>query len=109
MMLTVQGRIVGCLPPQSGISKSGNEWKSQHFVIAVNDNEEDLLGFQVFGEDKILSYDLRNGKRVAVTVDITSSEWNGKMVTNCSCKQCWVMPPKADVPRTISSNEFDYD
>lgn len=115
MITTVVGRIVDCLPIQSGISKAnGKEWKAQQYTITLDDEQEDVLCFQVFGEEKIATYDLYRGKKVAVTLEIECKEWNGKWVTNLSCKQCWVIPNKpeqkkeAEKPK-VTSNEFDYN
>lgn len=110
MIITVQGRILDAMPPVSRISQNtGNEWKSQQYIIAVDDNSEDYICFQVFGAERIASYDLKRGKRVAVTLEIESKEWNGKWVTNISCKQCWVAPKWIEKEKELTSNEFDYN
>lgn len=111
MVITIQGRVLDCLPPMSGVSKNGKEWVSQNFIISVNDDEDSPICVQVFGEERILSYDLKQGKRVAMILDIESKEWNGKWVNNISCKQCFVIPPRIEPQpkeKTITSNEFDY-
>lgn len=111
MIITIQGRILECLPQTSGTSKNGKEWVSQNFIIGVNDDEECPICVQVFGEERLLSYDLRQGKRVAMILDIESKEWNGKWVNNISCKQCFVIPPRIEPSpkeKSITSNEFDY-
>lgn len=115
MMTTIQGRIVECLPITSGVSRqTGNIWKSQQYLIAVDDDQDNIICVQVFGEEKILSYDLKKGKRIAMTIDIECKDWNGKWVTNISCKQCFVIPPRVEVPKEekkpeITSNNFDYN
>lgn len=109
MIITVVGRIVECLPQQSGVGKNGNEWKAQQFIVSVNDDPEDIICFQVFGAERIASYDLKVGKRVAVTLDICTREYNGKWMTNISCKHCWVAPKWIEKEKEITSNEFEYD
>lgn len=111
MIITIQGRIVDCAEPTSGISKNGSAWKAQQYLIAVDDDDNDVLVFQVFGAERIASYDLKRGKRVAVTLEIESKEWNGKWMTNMSCKQCWILPPRVEIEqeKQISSNNFDYN
>lgn len=112
MIITVQGRILDAMPAMSGISQNtGKEWKSQQYILAVDDNPEDYICFQVFGAERIASYDLKRNKRVAVTLEIESKEWNGKWMTNMSCKQCWIMPPKVEIEqeKQISSNDFNYN
>ena len=47
------GKIIAILPPRGGVSKtSGNEWKSQEYVIENHDQYPRKMCFDVFGADK---------------------------------------------------------
>ena len=86
MTINVTGKIVEVLPMRSGVSKNGNEWKSQDFIL--EENGGDKLIFGVFGEDKLNSYNLHVGSEAAVTLKIEATSWNGKYFTKVSCLNC---------------------
>lgn len=86
MIVNIQGKIVETLPLRSGVSKNGNDWVSQDFVI--EDANGDKLIFNVFGKEKIESYGLSNGIVTAVTVKIESKKWNDKWFTQATCTEC---------------------
>lgn len=86
MTINVTGKIVEVLPMRSGVSKNGNEWKSQEFIL--EETGGDKLIFGVFGEDKLNSYNLHVGSEAAVTLKIEATSWNGKYFTKVSCLNC---------------------
>jgi hypothetical protein len=86
MTINVTGKIVEVLPMRSGVSKNGNEWKSQDFIL--EETGGDKLIFGVFGEDKLNSYNLHVGSEAAVTLKIEATSWNGKYFTKVSCLNC---------------------
>lgn len=86
MTTSITGKIVEVLPPKSGVSKSGNEWMSQEYVL--EDENKDRVVFNVFGAQKINEYNLLVGTTAAVTLKIESTSWNGKYYTKLSCIGC---------------------
>ena len=91
MIVNIQGKIVEALAPRSGVSKNGNEWTSQDFVI--EDANGDKLVFNVFGKEKIEAYGLATGIVTAVTVKIESKKWNDKWFTQATCTECITKQP----------------
>ena len=91
MIVNIQGKIIEALAPRSGVSKNGNEWTSQDFVI--EDANGDKLVFNVFGKEKIESYGLATGIVTAVTVKIESKKWNDKWFTQATCTECITKQP----------------
>ena len=91
MIVNIQGKIVEALAPRSGVSKTGNEWMSQDFVI--EDANGDKLVFNVFGKEKIETYGLAIGIVTAVTVKIESKKWDNKWFTNATCVECFTKQP----------------
>lgn len=91
MVVNIQGKIIEALPLRSGVSKNGNEWVSQDFVI--EDANGDKLIFNVFGKEKVESYGLSNGVVTAVTVKIESKKWNDKWFTQATCIECITKQP----------------
>lgn len=99
MIATITGKIVAVLPKRTGVSKNGNEWASQSYVI--EDEAGDKIAFDVFGQNKIDEYNLSVGTKASVTIKIESREWNGKWFTQANCNTCIVdrvqKEPKQDI------------
>ena len=51
--MEITGRIIAVLPVQGGISKNGNEWKKQEYVLETHDQYPKKVCFQIFGADRI--------------------------------------------------------
>ena len=116
MRVTVNGKIVAVLEKKSGISKAGNEWTNQDFVIQP-DGDEDIIAFNVFGEENIANYNLRVGSVVSVTLVIRSREYNGKYYPEVRAVQCYSQAgsantapaqpaPAAETPSSTSNLPF---
>ena len=123
MTTSITGKIVEVLAPKSGVSKSGNEWMSQSFVL--EEENKDKIVFDVFGANKIAEYNLQVGSTAAVTLKIESTSWNGKYFTKVSCISCIsntanqaqpqpqqqvqqprpVMTPNLDAARTVQAQQ----
>lgn len=66
------GKIIAILPPRGGVSKtSGNEWKSQEFVIENHDQYPRKMCFDVFGADKIEQFNIQMGEELTVSLTLT--------------------------------------
>ena len=46
--MEITGRIIAVLPVQGGISKNGNEWKKQEYVLETHDQYPKKVCFQIF-------------------------------------------------------------
>ena len=88
MRVTVNGKIVAVLEKKSGISKTGREWANQDYVLQP-DGDDDVISFNVFGEENIANYNLRVGSEVSVTLGISSREYNGKYYPEIRAVQCY--------------------
>lgn len=78
--MEIQGKIIKVLEPIGGVSKAGKEWKKQDFVVEIGSNTQypKRITFNIFGEDKIQQYALREGENVSVKFEIDSHEYNGR-------------------------------
>jgi hypothetical protein len=84
MNITVNGKITKMMQVRKGVSQaSGKEWMSQDVVIELEDNS--VLCFNIFGEEKIKASGLQVGAIASVTLKLESTEWNGKWFTKLSC------------------------
>ena len=65
--MELAGKVIAVLEPRGGVSKTGNEWKVQEYVIETHDQYPKKMCFDVFGADKIDSGTIYvNGKKVEI-------------------------------------------
>lgn len=78
--MELEGKVIAVLDPREGVSKAGNAWKVQEYVIETKEQYSKKMCFEVFGADKIqnMSSVLQIGNDVKVSFDIDAREWNGK-------------------------------
>ena len=74
--MEIQGKIIAVLPPKSGTSARGG-WKSQQYVLETEEQYPKRLLFEVFGEDKIKQFDLKEQARVKVGFDPRADQKDG--------------------------------
>lgn len=79
--LTITGKIIQVLEPQSGTSKAGNAWRKQEYVLETTDNYPKKIFFNFFG-DRVDQNKLNIGDLVNLSFDIESREWNGRWYTD---------------------------
>lgn len=84
--LKVKGTITLFKDVQTGESKAGSSWSKQEFLIDTKTEYDNILCFEVFGEDKVanLTKYQQVGDEVEVTFNIKTNEWNGKHFTSLS-------------------------
>ena len=90
--MDILGKIIAVLPEQGGISKSGNEWKKQEYVLETYDQFPKKICFQFFGADRIAQANIRMGEDLTVYFDIESREYQGRWFTNINA---WKVERKA--------------
>lgn len=76
--MEITGKIIVVSPLQSGISKSGNEWKKQEYVLETHDQYPKKICFQIFGGDRINQAAILPGEELKVFIDIDSHEYQGR-------------------------------
>ena len=69
------GKIIAILQPRGGVSKSGNEWKAQEYVIEDHGMYPRKMCFDIFGADKIEQFDIKMGEELTVSFDIDARQW----------------------------------
>ncbi|MDR2497912.1 MAG: DUF3127 domain-containing protein [Tannerellaceae bacterium] len=80
--MEISGKVVAILALQEGVSRAGNEWKKQEYIIETEEQFPKKVCFQIFGADKISQSNIQQGERITVSFDIESREFNGKWYTN---------------------------
>ena len=77
--MDIQGKIITALEPRSGKSnRTGNNWKSQDFVIETHEQYPKKCVFTVFGEERLNQFGLKVGEEVTVSLDVDAHEYNGR-------------------------------
>jgi hypothetical protein len=72
------GKIIAVLPARGGVSKTGNEWKVQEYVIENHDQFPRKMCFDVFGADKIDQFNIQLGEELTVSFDIDARQWQDR-------------------------------
>ena len=76
--MELTGKIIAVLPERGGVSKAGNEWKIQEFVLETQEQYPRKMMFNVFGADRISQFNIQLGETLTVSFDIDSREYNGR-------------------------------
>ena len=79
--MEVEGRVIQKLDPVSGVSKAGNNWSKQEYVLETQEAYPKKIFFSFFG-DRANQYPLNVGDTVKLSFDIDSHEFNGRWFTN---------------------------
>jgi hypothetical protein len=82
MSLKVKGTIKQILKAESGVSKVGNEWKKQEFVIETSEQFPKKVCFTLFNDKFSLLDKVSEGEEVEVSFNLESREYNGKWFHN---------------------------
>ena len=80
--MDIVGKIIQVLPLQEGVSKTGNPWKVQSYVLETQEQYPRKVCFEIFGEDKIKNNPCNIDDLVTVSFDIESREFNGRWYTS---------------------------
>lgn len=80
--MDIVGKIIQVLPEQSGMSKTGNPWKVQSYVLETQEQYPRKVCFEIFGEERIKSNLCKVDDVVTVSFDIESREFNGRWYTS---------------------------
>ena len=90
--MEIVGNIIQVMPRQEGISKSGNPWAVQPFVLETLDQYPRKVYIEIFGDQRIKDNPVQVGYQMAVSYDLESREFNGRWYTSV---RAWkVVPPQ---------------
>lgn len=77
--MELTGKIIAVMPANSGTSqRTGQTWMSQQYVLEVPGMYPKRMVFEVFGEDRIRSFNIQNGQDVVVSFEIDAHEYQGR-------------------------------
>ena len=95
--MEIKGRIIHVLPLQEGVSKAGNPWKKQEYVLETEEQYPRKVCFNLFG-DKVDQYPAAIGEDVVVSSDLESREFNGRWYTDV---RAWKIEKSAPVAQGV--------
>ena len=112
--MEITGKIIAVLPERGGVSKTGNEWKMQEYVLETHEQYPRKMCFNVFGADKIAQFNIQAGDELTVSFDINAREYNGRWYTDI---RAWRLQPKQLTAKlakevkamTIRANRANWD
>ncbi len=105
MSLTQKGKIIQILKTETGVSKSGNAWSKQEFVIETQDQFPKKICFTLFGDKVSLLNGLSENTEVDVSFNVESRDFNGKWYHNINAwkiDRVDVGTPSGDFPPEYS-------
>ncbi|MBQ9555817.1 MAG: DUF3127 domain-containing protein [Muribaculaceae bacterium] len=79
--MDIKGKIIQKMEPQGGVSKAGNQWKKQEYVLETLDSYPRKVKFDFFG-DRADQFPLEVGDVITLSYDIESREFNGRWYTD---------------------------
>jgi hypothetical protein len=108
MSLSLKGKLVNILNLESGVSRSGNSWKKQEFVLETQDQFPKKVCFTLFNDKVSLLSGFAAGEDLEVSFDVESREFNNKWYHNINA---WKIektghPTAADIPPPFSSDDI---
>lgn len=76
-IMEIRGRIVQVLPQASGVSRSGNNWRKQEYVLETFDQYPRKVLFNFFN-NAIDQYPLQVGEDIILSFDLESRSYVGR-------------------------------
>jgi len=95
--MEIIGKLIQRLPLQSGISKTGNSWQKQEFVIETLEQFPRKICANLWGERTAVLETLNIGDKLVMSFDLESREFNGKWYTDV---KAYKVDPVAANPQT---------
>ena len=81
--MEISGKIIEVLPLQSGIGKSGTEWKKQSYVIETQEQYPKKMCFGLWGA-KIDELGIKEGHDLDVYFNLECRKWNNTYINDVS-------------------------
>lgn len=100
--MEVKGKVFKVLEVQSGVSKSGNEWKKGGFIVETEGQYPKKIMLTTWGAQVEQAEKLQEGQEVVASIDIESREWNDKWFTDV---KAWKIDTSQAAPSQAPQNE----
>ena len=103
--LSIQGKLLKKLNPESGVRKDGRGWKKQNFILQTENSFNNEICFQLFGEEKMTNLNqIEIGEEIEVFFNLSSREYNNKYYHNIDA---WKINKLSNTNNTDLSSDTD--
>jgi len=94
--MEIQGKIIAVLPIKDGIGKtSGNEWKSQEFVLETEESKPQSVCLQLMNAN-IDRFGIEVGMIVHVKFDLSARQWENRWFNTLTAWDVTVIKAKEE-------------
>jgi hypothetical protein len=98
--MEIIGKLILKMPMQSGISKTGNSWQKQEFVIETLEQFPRKVCAHLWGERTAILETLNIDDKVVMSFDLESREFNGKWYTDVKAYKLESVTANPQAPQT---------
>ena len=104
--MEIIGKLIQKLPMQSGISKTGNSWQKQEFVIETMEQYPRKICANLWGDKTAVLETLNIDDKIVMSFDLESREFNGKWYTDVKAwkVEAATANPQAPQPATTTAS-----
>lgn len=88
--MKITGRISQVLPTQSGVSKTGKEWRRQECILVYDEQNPSYPKSIVFSvmNERIENFNIQADQVYELDVDFETREYNGRYFMSASAWKC---------------------
>ena len=105
--MEVTGTVKLKLAAESGVSKSGKEWRKQSILIDTGGEFNNEVAVSAFGDEKLKQMDkLEVGMEVKILCNVYSREYNGRYFHNIDGYHFAIMGSEAPAP--VQSDDLPF-
>jgi len=101
--MEIIGKLIQKMPMQSGISKTGNSWQKQEFVIETLEQYPRKICANLWGERTAVLETLNIDDKVVMSFDLESREFNGKWYTDVKASKIEPVNASPYTPQTAQT------
>jgi hypothetical protein len=99
--MEIIGKLILKMPMQSGISKTGNSWQKQEFVIETLEQFPRKICANLWGERTTVLETLNIDDKLVMSFDLESREFNGKWYTDVKAYKVEAVNTNPQAPQAI--------
>lgn len=78
--LMISGKVISILPEKKGVCKNG-PWISQEYILMTEHPYPRKICFEIYGKKNIDKFNIKQGDKVEIGINIYSREFEGKWYT----------------------------
>ena len=105
--MRVEGKLVKILTQETGVSKTGKEWKKQSIVIEQEKDYNKEVVVTFFGDNISNLQSKKVGERISCDINLSSREYNGKYYHNIDGWKCSLYSSSNDNIAAIEEGNDD--